>query len=534
MARPLNPDQTMENPKQLNDDEVVKANDPRLKDPWWRLNNLYYVKNENGDRVKFKLRWAQNFFLRNLWFLNVILKARQLGFTTVICIYFLDCILFTKNKSAGIIAHTKEDAENIFKNKIMFAWENLPEWFRASFEVDTSSAKQLKFNNGGSLRVATSMRSDTLQYLLITELGTLSLKYPDKAKEVISGSLNAIHRGQILIIESTAKGQEGKFFDICMMALKLMRGLKRLTEMDYKFFFFPWFLNPEYEMFDKSVVIPQEMTAYFDKVELMAERPDGKRGVSIPIEKRRWYVKKMETQMEDMKSEFPSTPEEAFEASIEGAIYGKEMERARREKRLGFVPHDSLLPVDTYWDIGMDDMMSIWFVQKYGREIRFIDYYENSGEGLPHYSAMLQAKRDLNGYKYGQHYGPHDLKVREMTTGKTRLETAAQPGIGINFEVGKQIGLQEGIDATKVLFNRFWFDETHCAEGIKHIDGYRKDWDDKLGQWKPTPRHDIHSHGADALRTLGVAWIDVYVPSDEDKHQSGELDYNKYGLLNEV
>src|SRR5882672_8526615 len=98
--------------------------DPRMQDVWWRMENLYHVKNEKGEKVKFKLRFAQKFFLKHLWFLNVILKARQLGFTTVICIYFLDCILFNKNKSAGIIAHTKEDAENIFKNKIMFAWDN--------------------------------------------------------------------------------------------------------------------------------------------------------------------------------------------------------------------------------------------------------------------------------------------------------------------------------------------------------------------------------------------------------------------------
>ena len=160
----------------------------KMNDFNWRMSHIYFVKNEQGERVQFKLRPAQKFFLERLWFLNVILKARQLGFTTVICIYFLDCILFSKNKSAGIIAHTKEDAENIFKNKIMFAWDNLPDWFKACYEVDTSSAKHLKFSNGGSIRVATSMRSDTLQYLLITELGTLSLKYPEKATEVISGS----------------------------------------------------------------------------------------------------------------------------------------------------------------------------------------------------------------------------------------------------------------------------------------------------------------------------------------------------------
>lgn len=518
---------------QLNKAELQK----RLEDPWWRLNNLYFVKNESGDKVLFRLRWAQKFFLKHIWFLNIILKARQLGFTTVICVYFLDCILFQDNKSAGIIAHTQDDAENIFGNKIMFAWENLPEWLKLYYKVDTSNAKQLKFNNGGSIRVATSMRSDTLQYLLITELGTLAIKYPEKATEIISGSLNTIHKDQIVIIESTAKGQSGKFFDLCMLALKLFRARATLTTMDYRWFFFPWFLNPEYELFDNTIVIPQKMTEYFQKIELTAENFDGSRGVSIPIEKRRWYVKKMETQAESMKSEFPSTPEEAFQASIEGAIYGKELERVRQEKRVCFIPHDPLLDVDTWWDLGVDDAMSIWFSQTHGREIRFIDYYENRAEGLPHYATMLQTKRDDLGYKYGKHYAPHDIAVKEMTTGKTRLEIAREPGIGINFEVGKKIGIQEGIEAVKRLFTRFWFDEARCAEGLKHLEGYRKDWDEKNGQFKPEPKHDKHSHCADALRTLGVAWIDVFISDPDLDLPRGDEDdrlFEKHGLFNNV
>ena len=152
------------------ENKTLNVDMDKLGDIWWRLENLYYVKNEAGEKVLFKLRWAQRFFLNNIWFLNIILKARQLGFTTVICIYFLDQVLFKENQSAGIIAHTQEDAENIFRNKIMFAWENLPDELKSSYNIDTSNAKQFKFNNGGSIRVATSMRSDTLQYLLITEL----------------------------------------------------------------------------------------------------------------------------------------------------------------------------------------------------------------------------------------------------------------------------------------------------------------------------------------------------------------------------
>src|SRR5258708_1061975 len=115
----------------------------------------------------------------------------------------------------------------------------------------------------------------------------------------------------------------------------------------------------------------------------------------------------------------------SFEGSVMGAYYGASMTKAEQDHRITSVPYERTIPVQTAWDLGMDDSMTIWFYQTVGMSIRFIDYYENSGEGLSHYAKILQDK----GYIYGRHHMPHDVAVRELGTGKSRFETAQTMGI---------------------------------------------------------------------------------------------------------
>jgi hypothetical protein len=125
-----------------------------------------------------------------------------------------------------------------------------------------------------------------------------------------------------------------------------------------------------------------------------------------------------------------------------------------------------------------------------------IDYYEASGEGLQHYVRVLQGKP----YVYGRHIAPHDIEVRELGTGKSRLEIARE--LGVRFEVAPKLGLEDGINAVRMTFGRLWLDERNCARGLECLNNYRRDWNDKLGEFKAQPIHDTYSHGADALRYL--------------------------------
>ena len=128
-----------------------------LTDPLWRLENLYQIIGKNGQSQVFKLNWAQKMLYNDMWYCNIILKARQLGISTFICMLFLDRCLFNDNKAAGVIAHTREDAEYLFK-RIKYAYDKLPASIRAERPSKTDSARELTFSNGSSIRVGTSMR----------------------------------------------------------------------------------------------------------------------------------------------------------------------------------------------------------------------------------------------------------------------------------------------------------------------------------------------------------------------------------------
>lgn len=196
----------------------------------------------------------------------------------------------------------------------------------------------------------------------------------------------------------------------------------------------------------------------------------------------------------------------SFEAAVKGAIYSKELEDARSSKRIASVPYDPSLPVDTDWDLGVGDAMAIWFSQtaRGSAEVRIIDYYEASGEGFPHYAKVLQERR----YTYGKHWAPHDIQVREMGSGRSRLEVAAN--MGITFSVTPRLHdkadgeVEEGIHAVRMFLPRCWFDAIKCKAGLETLQHYRRDYNQRLNEFKATPVHDWASHGADAFRGLAV------------------------------
>lgn len=198
----------------------------------------------------------------------------------------------------------------------------------------------------------------------------------------------------------------------------------------------------------------------------------------------------------------------SFKAPVIGSYYGAAMQRAEREGRLTKVPVNEAFPVNTAWDLGMDDSMTIWFFQQVSQEIHFVDYYENSGEGLAHYAKILKDKE----YLYSTHYAPHDIAVRELGTGKSRLEVGKT--LGIRFDEGKRLEIEDGINAVRSMFSQCWFDIDKCHRGINALRNYRKEWDEKNKVFKTTAKHDWASHGADAIRTFAVNYTKPGEPID--------------------
>lgn len=459
-----------------------------LNDPGWRLNNLYWIIDKHGRKVKFQLNWAQKQLYEELWYCNLILKARQLGISTFICLLFLDRCLFNSNMAAGIICHTREDSEHMFK-RIKCAYDSLPAEIKALRPATIDSARELVFSNGSSLRVGTSMRGQTLQYLHISEFGKICAKYPDKAEEIMTGSLNTIASGQYIFIESTAEGREGYFYEMCKKAQTQATQGAELSNLDFKFHFYPWWKDQGYRI-GSQIALSQEALDYFESLE--------SRGVKLDEEQKYWYAARHSTQGDDMLREYPSTPDEAWESAVDGSYYSKQMGFARLEKRITHIYHDETIPVHTAWDLGYNDSTAIWFFQLAGQEIHLIDYLEGSGESLSHWLGIVKSKP----YVYEKHLAPHDILAHEYSSGMTRQASARKMGFNL-FPVPK-VEVISGIDAARNILNRCWFDDKKCAQGIKALDNYKKEWNDRAGCWSSHPLHNWASHGADAFRTLAT------------------------------
>lgn len=478
----------------------------KLKNRRWRIDNLYKIINKDGVEIQFKMNRVQKILYLGMWYLNLILKSRQHGITTEACIVFLDICLFTPNIQAAIIAHNKEDAEDFFHRNIKHAYDNLPNSIRNEIKSSRDSARMLRFSNGSSLRVTTSGRSGTYQLLHISEYGKICAKYPEKAREIKTGSLNTVHVGSYVIIESTAEGREGDFYQMTKKAEADYTKNVKLTKMDYKFFFFPWYWNAFNRLDPAGVVFLEYQNNYFDELR-------DKHKVHLDKWQKAWYVKKWNIQGDDMKREHPSTWIEAFEAAIMGTFYSTQFTRIREQGRIAKVPFQPGVLVDTWWDlgVGLEDTTAIWFTQDVGREIHVIDYHEDSGEGLDHYKfEILDKWTEKKGYRYGVHGAPHDINHREWgNSAKKRVNTAAE--LGINFTVAPRLSKESGIGQVRKILGVCWFDEVNTTKrymkmdvGLNSLESYRKEWNEALGSYRTTPLHDWASNGADAFRTMAV------------------------------
>lgn len=199
----------------------------------------------------------------------------------------------------------------------------------------------------------------------------------------------------------------------------------------------------------------------------------------------------------------------SFEGAILGSYYAKVMKKARDEGRITKVPYQPECEVNTYWDLGVDDSMTIWFAQHIGKGHHLIDYHSDTGMGLEHYAKILKDKK----YNYGNHYMPHDANVREMTSGtiaKTRKEVGEQVGINpievVQRVQNMDIVINVHIPAVRNVIATCWFDEEKCFDGISALENYHAKYDKDKQVLSKRPDHDINSHGADAFRTLAVGY----------------------------
>lgn len=486
----------------------------------WRMfsGQLYKIivkehdDDEEGVVLPFKPNRAQRRFLKRLHYRNVILKARQLGFTTLIAILFLDHAMFNADQRCGIIAHKLTDAETIFRDKVLFAYKNMPAAVRDSMPLKRESAEEILFaHNNSSIRVATSMRSGTIHRLHISELGKIAKENRKHAREIVTGSLPAVPKTAVAIIESTAEGQEGEFFNIASRAQRRFEAGEPPTLRQWSFHFFPWFEDEGYSIDPDAHPVSPSEHEYFDKVQAYWRD----RGVHVTIEagQRAWYVSQRDEEFsgdaEKMWQEYPSTPDECWQRSTEGTFYALQLSRARSEGRITRVPPVEGVRVNTFWDIGARDGTAIWLHQYVGMSHRFIGFIEDWDKGYAHFVRLLRE----TGYVFGGMFLPHDATHKRQQGDRIAapIEMLQQLAPDWSFHIVPQVQvLQHGIDLTRQKFPEAWFDEERCKEGIIHLQEYRKRWNDRLGVWSDTPDKDNpHTEAADAFRQ----WAQGFDPS---------------------
>jgi len=189
----------------------------------------------------------------------------------------------------------------------------------------------------------------------------------------------------------------------------------------------------------------------------------------------------------------------SFQAAVVGAYYGREMQGALDGGRISKVGWEPSTPVYTAWDLGISDSTAIWCAQIVGREIRLVDYIENSGVGLDWYVNELRKRP----YTWGEHILPHDAQVKELGTGRSRLETLHSLGLGSARVIPAQ-SVADGINAARLIIPRCWFDEEKCDKGIEALRNYRREYDEKRKVFHDRPLHNWCSHAADSFRYLAL------------------------------
>ena len=509
---------------------MTSSNNPLASTPLasreWRIANLYTILDSDGHLRPFDPNHAQRAYYNRLWFCNHILKARKLGFSTFNVLLFLDDLLFAR-LTAGVIDYTIDDAE-LKLAMAALAYDNLDNpdvhpvthavgaAIKAAVPMTSRAKRSLEFANGSVFRAGTSLRGQTPQRLLISELGKTAIWAPRKATEIVNGAFNAITPGSVRQIESTHEGGKlGIHYRLLQDCMRL--DAENLSPIQSRFHFFAWWLDPRYTD-STPIAIRPEILAY-------AATLERDHGIRLTTDQVRWYDLKHREQGHGMKKEFPSSPGEAFEAIVEGAIYGTEMANLRAAGRIRDFSPEAGHPLYTFWDIGLSDFSAVWLIQPLARDILVVDWFE--AEGMTAAAMADHLVRWERKYRraMARHFLPHDAETRDRASGLSYVQVLTQAGVHPITVVPRTPDVWLGIGYARDLLPHCWFHKTHCdtsraidgspydpassseefPSGVACLEGYSRDTSPTSVTLREMPRHDQFSHSADAFRTFAEA-----------------------------
>ena len=472
-----------------------------LSSKLWRLVNLYTIIDKIGIKRRFIMNYAQHrvyaYLLKHPRL--IILKSRQQGISTFFLICYLDDSIMIDDLMVGMQSYGLEESQALFE-RIDTAWENVPEGVKEFLGIDLTvkNSKRFGWTNSSTMRIQSSFRGSTLQRLHVSELGKIANKAPQKARELQTGTLQAIAPGNYAAIESTAEGRYNAFYN---MWYKAVNHVGERTQMDFYPVFLSWVDDP-----DCNSNIPQRATAedeeYFKTVENELD-------IELTDSQRWWATAKRRELKDDFHQEYPYSADDAFASAKDGSYYGKLF----RQRGHVVDQHiwDPALEVHTSWDLGINDTTEIMFWQIAGAEVRLIDHLHADGEGLEYYVRELSNKP----YKYGYHVLPHDVKVRELQTAKSRIMRLKELGIKKTIILPAS-SVEAGIERVRAMIPQLWVDGLNCGYVLEAFDRYTKEWDDINGMFKNRPKHDQYSNPMDAVRYFAMSNLLRNVPKPNE------------------
>jgi hypothetical protein len=488
-----------------------------LSNKLWRLNHIYTITDKEGSAVQFKMKHAQHvvYARARLHPRVIVLKSRQQGISTLWLVSYFDDAMFCGLLNIGMMAQGVDEASTLLERS-KFLWDQLDSSVKAfaGVALDKDNAKEFSFSNGSKIIIRVSFRSSTLQRLHVSEMGKIANAYPVRAKEVKTGTLQALARGMTGIIESTAEGMN--MFKDMWDAAEVALYSGTMSTKDFYPVFLPWTNDPDC-VEEVGQPIDGAAATYFKELEeaitkyqrqMDPEAPDFK----LTCQQKNFWIVQNRELGGDVYQEYPGTPKEAFTASKDGTYFSKQFqEEVVRNGRVVSNLHDPNLLTDVYVDIGVEDYGVLVFKQWYRGEYRIVDEYFNQNYDMAHYMDEAMSR----GYNIHAIYFPHDVNVREYSGGntgkggrtRTRLDIAREKARledwDIIVDVVPKDGIADGIEAIRRVIPKLVID-VKCEYLIKCFQRYTKEWDPKLNAWKKTEVHDEWSHGAAGLRYMAT------------------------------
>ena len=512
----------------------------------FRLNSgLYQIEDKKGKKIPFEMNYAQHIVyaaaLRHSRI--IVLKSRQQGISTLWLLSFIDDGITCDSFAIGLMSQGKKESQTLL-SRTTVALEGLPEEVvkLLGISVLKNNSEAISFSNGSIMYIQTSFRSGTLQRLHISEMGKISAKYPEKAKETKAGSLQAIAPGNTVVVESTAEGRKNEFYKMWHEAADYVGNR---TGMDFYPVFLSWVDDP-----DCTIDIPQvedaEATEYFVKCEHNVNVMRGTKDFKLSQKQKWWWIAKKRELPEDIYQEYPATPDEAFAAVRDGAYYAVPYTEHVKEKQeihvltaeeielenekdvrspsytmmcrkldlpsleaidydLDNLLYDNRLPVFAACDLGKNDMWVTIYFQVHAdlngqREWRVIGCYgkeKSYGLGIQHYVDEAKSRP----YKVSRWFLPHDANVEDLSADKSRADIFRALGCRVKV-LRVTSSVNNDISICRANMPMVWIDTDEAELVVDMMYNYSKEWDSKGGCWKDRPLHDEWSNPADAFRYM--------------------------------